>query len=298
MAGELFIVGIGQKTGHLTADAVSAIKKADVIAGHEVFVRQVAGFIPKKAKIISDKKLRGKARDVFVLMSLRANALAKEVSAGKKACILSGGDAGIFGVAAYCLEKTIPMGLKATIVPGIPAFLSAAATAGAPISEGFALLPLCDEYIPERIVFKRIKLAAMADLPIVIYKPKFEANGLPKMYPKKEYPALYPIGETGEKRIKKLARMLLRCKKNSTPVAIINDICSQSAYYREKSTKKVFGHSSFCEIIQLKELEKKTKEISFFSTLIIGNNSTIAIGKRIIDREWRHHKKTAKGAFT
>jgi len=292
MKGALFIVGIGQKPDHLTLEAIAAIKGADVIAGHELFIEQVKQFIPNGTRIISDAVLRAESADVFRLMDLRAGALLKEMLQGKNACILSGGDSGIFGVAGYCIEKILSKGdFGIHVIPGISSFLSAAALAGSPLSEGFALLSLCDEYIPEKIVFRRLELAAESDIPAVIFKPKLEAEGTRKMYPRAEYPRLYPPESVGKKRLLRLQKIFLARRGKSTPVAIVNNIGGQSCFCSEDSAQVLFGKNSSVEIIRLGQLHKKINKISFFSTLIIGNSRTVVIGNRMVNREWALRKK-------
>ena len=57
------------------------------------------------------------------------------------------------------------------IIPGVTAALSGAAMLGAPIGHDFCVISLSDLLTPWETIEKRLKLAAEADMCIVIYNP-------------------------------------------------------------------------------------------------------------------------------
>ena len=58
------------------------------------------------------------------------------------------------------------------IVPGITAACSGAALLGAPLIHDFSIISLSDLLTPWDLIMKRVKLAAEADMSIVLYNPK------------------------------------------------------------------------------------------------------------------------------
>ncbi len=95
---------------------------------------------------------------------------------GAKVAIVSGGDPGVFAMAAaVCAEiEAGPDAWRAldlAIVPGITAMLAVAARAGAPLGHDFCALSLSDNLKPWELIERRLDAAAAAGFVIALYNP-------------------------------------------------------------------------------------------------------------------------------
>jgi len=93
---------------------------------------------------------------------------------GQRVAVVSGGDAGIFGMAAAVFEAAedpayaeVPI----RVLPGLSAVQVVAARAGAPIGGDFAVMSLSDRLKPWDLIEKRLRAVAEADLVLAIYNP-------------------------------------------------------------------------------------------------------------------------------
>jgi len=96
--------------------------------------------------------------------------------AGNDTVVVSGGDAGVYGMAGLVLELLEARGLHDTldfrVIPGIPALTGAAALLGAPLTHDFACISLSDLLTPWELIEKRLAAAASADFVLVLYNPR------------------------------------------------------------------------------------------------------------------------------
>ncbi|MGB6041102.1 MAG: precorrin-3B C(17)-methyltransferase, partial [Gordonia sp. (in: high G+C Gram-positive bacteria)] len=94
--------------------------------------------------------------------------------AGEKVAVVSGGDAGVFGMAAAVFEAAEDpaySGIAIRVLPGVSAVQAVAAKAGAPIGADFAVMSLSDRLKPWEVVERRLRAIAEADLVLAIYNP-------------------------------------------------------------------------------------------------------------------------------
>jgi precorrin-3B C17-methyltransferase len=102
-------------------------------------------------------------------------------SSGGIVAVVSGGDPGIFAMAAAVFEA-IESGaaewrdLAIEIVPGISAMQAAAARVGAPLGHDFCAISLSDNLKPWDLIDKRLRAAAEADFVIALYNPASNAR--------------------------------------------------------------------------------------------------------------------------
>ena len=100
---------------------------------------------------------------------------------GANVAIVSGGDPGVFAMAASVCEE-IEAGPEAwraldiAIVPGITAMLAVAARAGAPLGHDFCALSLSDNLKPWELIERRLDAAAAAGFVIALYNPVSRAR--------------------------------------------------------------------------------------------------------------------------
>lgn len=97
---------------------------------------------------------------------------------GRRVAVVSGGDPGIFAMAAAIFEAlddpdapeawhAVPL----SVDPGVSAMQAAAARAGAPLGHDFCAISLSDNLKPWEVVLRRLRLAAEADFVIALYNP-------------------------------------------------------------------------------------------------------------------------------
>src|SRR5262249_57278632 len=97
--------------------------------------------------------------------ALRARAALETAAAGTNVALVSGGDPGVFAMAAAVCEQieTGPAawrGLDVEIVPGITAMLAVGPRVGAPLRPRFCALSLFDKLKPRPVVERRLDAAA------------------------------------------------------------------------------------------------------------------------------------------
>ena len=98
---------------------------------------------------------------------------------GQDVAIVSGGDAGVFAMAAATFEAAEDpryANVEIRVVPGITAAQAAAALAGAPLGGDFACLSLSDRLKPWEIVADRLRHLSRADVAVAIYNPRSVAR--------------------------------------------------------------------------------------------------------------------------
>ncbi|MEF8793189.1 precorrin-3B C(17)-methyltransferase [Thiohalorhabdus sp.] len=96
---------------------------------------------------------------------------------GARVAVVSGGDPGVFAMAAAVLEALDRdtegrwRDVSVTVHPGVSAMQAAAARLGAPLGADFCALSLSDNLKPWAVVERRVRLAAEADLVMALYNP-------------------------------------------------------------------------------------------------------------------------------
>src|SRR5262249_19876990 len=117
--------------------------------------------------------------------ALRARAALETAAAGTNVALVSGGDPGVFAMAATVCEQIESgpaawRGLDVEIGPGITAVLAGggrggwprrAARVGAPLGHDFCALSLSDNLKPWPVVERRLDAAAQAGFVIALYNP-------------------------------------------------------------------------------------------------------------------------------
>lgn len=161
--GRLFIVGIGPgDEKHMTAEARSALDRADVLCGYTAYLDLVAPLYPGKETFSTPmKKEIDRCRKALEL-----------AQSGRTVALLCSGDAGVYGMASPVLELLPEYdGVEAEVVSGVTAALSGAAVLGAPLGHDFCVISLSDLLTPWDIIEKRLRCAAEGDFAVVLYNP-------------------------------------------------------------------------------------------------------------------------------
>jgi precorrin-3B C17-methyltransferase len=171
MSGRLFVIGTGP--GHpdqMTPEARSAVAESGEFFGYGPYLDRLS-LRPDQACNVSDNR---EELD-------RAKAALERAAAGASVCVVSGGDPGVFAMAAAVCEA-IDQGPEAwkavdlVIVPGITAMLAVAARIGAPLGHDFCAISLSDNLKPWNIIENRLRLTAQAGLVIALYNPISKAR--------------------------------------------------------------------------------------------------------------------------
>src|SRR5208337_4853741 len=166
MTGRLTVLGLGPgDPRYLTADAVSALATAEVLYGYGPYLDRVP-VRPNQDRCASNNRQEG----------VRATAALAAAGAGANVAIVSGGDPGVFAMAAaVCQEiENGPAEWRAidlVVVPGITAMLAVAARVGAPLGHDFCALSLSDNLKPWELIERRLDAAASAGFVIALYNP-------------------------------------------------------------------------------------------------------------------------------
>lgn len=163
----LTVVGIGPgDSGHLTPCAAAALDTAETIAGYPGYLNLIPDHLHGK-QIIST----GMTQEIE-----RVNAAIESTLRGSRTVILSGGDAGVYGMAGLVIEQLgkrhLESSVDLTIVPGITASNAAAAELGAPLACDYMTLSLSDLLVDKTQIQRRFRAALEADIVLVLYNPR------------------------------------------------------------------------------------------------------------------------------
>ncbi|UMB71311.1 precorrin-3B C(17)-methyltransferase [Mycobacterium paraterrae] len=161
---ELLVIGLGPGPDDwMTAEAAAALTQ----------VRHVVGYGPYVARVPQREGLQRHVSGNTVEVD-RARFALDLAAKGESVAVVSGGDAGVFGMAAAVFEAAederyadIPI----RVLPAVSAVHAVAALAGAPLGADFAVLSLSDRLKPWAVIEKRLRAAADADLIVAIYNP-------------------------------------------------------------------------------------------------------------------------------
>lgn len=171
MSGRLAVIGLGPgDAAYLTAEAHAEI------AGAEIFY----GYAPYLARLDLRGDQTAHASDNRAELN-RAEAALTAAAAGARVAVVSGGDPGVFAMAAAVCEA-IDHGpatwrdVEIRVIPGITAMLAAAARVGAPLGHDFCALSLSDNLKPWDLVVRRLKAAADTGMVIALYNPASRAR--------------------------------------------------------------------------------------------------------------------------
>jgi len=149
----------------MTPAALEAVAAAPALFGYAPYLARL-DLRPDQTAIASDN------REELV----RAGAALDYALAHGRAALVSGGDPGVFAMAAAVCEamETGPEAWRTVsldIVPGVTAMLALSAAAGAPLGHDFCAVSLSDNLKPWDTIARRLQLVAEAGLVIALYNP-------------------------------------------------------------------------------------------------------------------------------
>ena len=231
MNARLWVVGLGPgERGLMTAQAIEAVRRADVIVGY-------AGYFEWIADLVADEECLALPLGEETERARLAVVRARE---GRHVCVVSSGDAGVYGMASLVLEVLANQpdegAPEVVVIPGVSAVNACAALLGAPLGHDFAVVSLSDLLTPWDLIERRLDAAAAADFVLAILNPQ------------------------SRRRDWQLARardVLLRHRRAETPVGFV-----RNAYRPDQS-------------VRIGTLARMTElPVDMFTTVLVGNSQT------------------------
>ena len=238
---KIIVAGIGPGgAGDITPAVLDAVRQSDVLIGYKYYFQFVAPYLAPGTVCVDTgmKKERERAEEAFA-----------QAEQGKTVCVVSSGDAGIYGMAPLIWEMKRERGsaVEIEVLPGISAFQKAASLLGAPIGHDLCILSLSDLMTPWEKIERRIRAAAVADFITAVYNPK--SNG--------RYWQLYRLQE-----------IFLQHRDPATPVGFVR----QAGRDDEQVTLTTLG-------------EFDPEQVDMFTVVLIGNSQSYTFeGKFITPR--------------
>ena len=164
---KLYIVSSGAGGIHyITPDAKKALDECEVVVSYTKYAKELKELLEGKEIYTS-----GMTHEIE-----RCNQAIESANSGKTTCIISNGDANVFGMATLIVElideKNLWDEIELISIPGVTSFLAAASKVGAPVSGDFAIISLSDRLTDINLIDKRVKYALECDFVIGIYNPK------------------------------------------------------------------------------------------------------------------------------
>jgi len=172
MTGRLTVVGLGPGRAELTTPAASAaLAAATDLIGYGPYLDRIAAAPDGQRRHVSDNRVElERARHALEL-----------AASGKSVAVVSGGDPGVFAMAAAVFEaiETGPAEWRALdirVEPGVTAMLAAAAEIGAPLGGDFCAISLSDNLKSWTTITRRLEAACAGDFVIAFYNPLSKAR--------------------------------------------------------------------------------------------------------------------------
>lgn len=171
VSGKIAVIGLGPGSPEqVTPEAARAVAEAEFFYGYAPYLDRLA-LRPGQTRIASDNREE----------LARAKEALEKAAGGARVAVVSGGDPGVFAMAAAVCEA-IEAGpdawraVELSVVPGVTAMLAVAARAGAPLGHDFCALSLSDNLKPWETIETRLDAASRAGFVIALYNPISKAR--------------------------------------------------------------------------------------------------------------------------
>ena len=169
-AGEILVVGLGPgPDGWRTPEVEAALGRASDLVGYGPYL--------DRCPLRPDQRRHGSDNRVELDRARLAIDLCRQ---GRVVAVVSGGDPGVFAMAAAVFEAidadATARTLAVTVMPGVSAMQAAAARLGAPLGHDFCAISLSDNLKPWALVERRLVAAATGDFVIALYNPASRAR--------------------------------------------------------------------------------------------------------------------------
>lgn len=171
MSGRLTVIGLGPgNADQVTPEASRAVAEARFFFGYKPYLHRL-DLRPDQTRVASDNREElSRAKDALAM-----------AAQGHNVAVVSGGDPGVFAMAAAVCEaiEAGPAEWRAvdvSMLPGITAMLAVAARIGAPLGHDFCAISLSDNLKPWDLIELRLLAAAGAGFVIALYNPISKAR--------------------------------------------------------------------------------------------------------------------------
>ena len=171
MSGSLVVIGLGPGDPEwMTVESRALIDASSDFFGYAPYLARLSLRPDQRAHASDNREERA-----------RAEAALRLAAQGARVAVVSGGDPGVFAMAAALVEA-IEAGpaqwrtLDFRVSPGVSAMQGAAARLGAPLGHDFCAISLSDNLKPWAIVARRLTAAAEGDFVIALYNPASKAR--------------------------------------------------------------------------------------------------------------------------
>ncbi|GAA6748085.1 precorrin-3B C(17)-methyltransferase [Thermus brockianus] len=247
--GELYLVGMGPgDLPGLTLRAREALEKAEVVIGYSTYIKLL-----EEMGLLGGKEVMRKGMTEELD---RAEEALERALAGQRVALVSGGDPGIYGMAAPVLELMEEQGFRRAdggmglpgrfalgekslvleVIPGVTAANAVASLLGSPLSHDTCLISLSDLLTPWPLIERRLHAAGMGDFVVVLYNPQSKRR---------------------DWQLRRSAEILLAFRPKETPAALV-----KSAYRKRQE-------------VTLTTLEDLlSAEAGMLTTVVIGNQQS------------------------
>lgn len=167
MSGIISVISIGPGDNDWIPPAVlNVLANADVMIGYKTYLNLIKDLFPDVPREYSNMRQETERVEQAVTLA----------RSGKHVAMISGGDAGIYGMAGLVIEKVVGLGyaseIAVNILPGISALNAAASLLGAPLMNDFAVISLSDYLTPLETILTRVQAAARAGFVLCLYNPR------------------------------------------------------------------------------------------------------------------------------
>lgn len=246
MNAGVYVIGIGP--GHLegmTAEAVHILQQCTHIVGYTTYIRLLQKNFPHAVYFTTPM-----TREIE-----RCQQAVQWAREGKRVALISGGDAGLYGMAGLVYEVSAGYEeVEIHVIAGVTAAMAGAALLGAPLVNDTCFISLSDALTPWNTIAHRLHCAASGDFVIVLYNPASKRR--------RNY-------------VQKACRIIQAYRAPSTPVGV--------AQYIGREGEKT-------RLLTLKELAQL--ELNMISTVFIGNSHTRIIrGHMVTSRGYAIQEK-------
>jgi precorrin-2 C20-methyltransferase / precorrin-3B C17-methyltransferase len=228
----LLVVGLGPGPDRwLTPEVTAALAEVDHVVGYGPYVDRV----PQRPGL----QRHASGNTVEVDRAAFALELARR---GERVAVVSGGDAGVFGMASAVFEAVAAderfADVPVEVLPGVTAAQAVAARAGAPLGGDYAVVSLSDRLKPWELVERRLHAIGEADLVLAVYNPASRSR---------------------REQVERLQAILLEHRPPETPVVVGRDVGREGEQL---------------DVTTLAELEPDS--IDMRCLLIVGSSRTVA----------------------
>ncbi len=239
--GRLYLVGTGPGAAALLPPlARDALARCELVVGLDRYLEGIRGLLRPGTRVAAS----GIGGEVE-----RARLALAEAATGAAVALVSGGDAGVYGMASPALAEA-GADVEVVGVPGVTAALAAAALLGAPLGHDHCAISLSDLLTPWEFIRRRVRAAAEGDFVVCFYNPRSAGRDW----------------QLAEARL-----LLLEHRKPDTPVGVVTDAWRPG----QRVTLTTLG-------------ELDVAEAGMTTTVVVGSTLTrVVAGRMVTPRGYR-----------